>query len=97
VITRLNFTPRIMGRRSYRIKVFEDGRLKNTYLVRTRRSQVAYYLKHQDDVPGRGVPFFVTIPRGRHHYRFEFVDGGQEALLNFYLPQSDLQPGNHVQ
>ncbi|MBC8478089.1 hypothetical protein H8D51_00945, partial [bacterium] len=43
VISRLDYDSMMMGEMSYRIKVFEDEVLKNTYSVQAKPSSVAYY------------------------------------------------------
>lgn len=90
VVSRLDYDAMMMGEKSYRIKVHEDEQLKNTYAVTARPSSVAYYENQKGHIPGRGSSFFVSVPAGRHSYRFEFVDGAQTSLMRFYIPHADL-------
>ncbi len=90
VVSRLDYDAMMMGEKSYRIKVHEDEQLKNTYAVTARPSSVAYYENQKGHIPGRGSSFFVSVPEGKHSYRFEFVDGTQTSLMRFYIPHSDL-------
>jgi len=90
VISRLDYDALMMGDKSYRIKVHEDGRLKNTYAVHAKPSSVAFYEKQKGRLPSKGSTFFVSVPEGPHSYRFEFVDGDQTSLFRFYIPRTDL-------
>ena len=90
VVSRLDYDAMMMGEKTYRIKVFENEWLKNTYVIQAKPSSVAYYEKQKGHLPGKGSSFYVSVPKGRHSYRFEFVDGDQTSLFRFYIPHDDL-------
>ena len=92
VLTRLEYNVTMNGGKKYRLKVFENGSLKNTFLFATELSDAAVYLKADaDNRLSRGDDFYIEVPKGEHVYTFEVQDGGRSALLKFYIPAKALK------
>ena len=91
VIARLDWNTAMSGRQRYMIKAFEDGQLKNTYVLESQRSDVAIYDEKQDSVPGKGDVFYIEVPPGRHEYMLQFKDSGREVNMRCLIPRSSLR------
>ncbi len=91
VIARLDWNTTMSGRQRYMIKAFEDGKLKNTYVLESQRSDVAEYDEKRDSVPGKGDVFYIEVPEGRHEYTLQFKDSGREVNMRCLIPRSSLK------
>lgn len=90
VLARLEFDPSMFTDQKFRIRVYEDGLVKQIYPLRSKRSEVAEYRDVSMKVVGDGAKFFIEVPRGKHEYQFEIVDNSRTVLLRFYIPRDDL-------
>jgi hypothetical protein len=90
VLARLEFDPTMINEQKFRVRVFEDGREKGVHALRSKPSEVTQYREKSDRLVGAAAKFFVEIPRGKHEYRFEIMDGGRSVLLRFLIPRKDL-------
>lgn len=94
VISRLDWNTTMAGRQKYQLKVYEDGALKNTWVLRGRHSNQAVYVGKDDSTPARGELIYIEVPAGRHVYKVKFQDSGREVNLRFLLPRESLRnPG----
>ncbi len=91
IISRLDWNPTMSGPQRYMLRIFEDGELKNTYVLKGRRSDVAVYADKRDSVPAKGEVLYVEVPEGRHKYTVRFKDSGREVNLRFLIPRNSLR------
>ncbi|MBD3166668.1 hypothetical protein GF324_08715 [bacterium] len=78
------------GRIKFRVAVYEDGQLKNTYPLSSRVSTVSTIIDMPDHRPSRGESFFVEVPKGMHRYTFALPDNGFDVMLRFFIPDKHL-------
>ncbi|MBC8491888.1 MAG: hypothetical protein H8D42_04950 [Candidatus Marinimicrobia bacterium] len=91
VLSRLEYNVTMNGGKKYRIAVYEDGKLKNTFLKSTKLSESAVYADKKSDLQlSQGDDFYVEVPEGEHIYTFQVKDDGRNLLFKFYLPVDDL-------
>ena len=91
VLSRLEYDLTMNGDKKYRTQVYENGGLKNTFLLNTVLSEVAVYAEHYADKSlSRADHFYIEVPPGEHIYTFRVLDSGRSAILKFYIPQSAL-------
>ncbi|MBC8277806.1 MAG: hypothetical protein H8E46_06215 [FCB group bacterium] len=91
VMSRLEYDITMNGEKKYRMQVYEDGGLKNTFLLNTIISQSAVYAEtNTNKILSRADDFFVEVPAGEHNYTFIVLDSGRSALLKFYIPEEAL-------
>lgn len=92
VLARLEYDITMNGGKKYRIGVYEDGEMKNTFVKSTRLSDVALYAGENSSLKlSRGDEFYIEVPEGEHTYTFKLPDNGGSLLLKFYLPVSALK------
>lgn len=87
VMTRLEFKHDMMGKINYRIQVKEDGKVKNTFLLYSKKSKVAQYKNNGDLIPGIAQEFVVSVPKGKHVYDLIPLDKDKSPLLGRVLIQ----------
>jgi hypothetical protein len=90
VLSRIEFDPNMTGRQKWRVQVREDGKVKGTYLLASKKSEVASYKETTTLVPSRAEAFYVEIPQGEHRYEFVLPDNHRTSLLRFLLPRTQL-------
>ena len=91
VLSRLEYDITMNGDKKYRVQVYEDDALKNTFLLNTVLSDVAIYAEpYADKSLSQGDQFFIEVPAGEHCYTFKILDSGRSILLKFYIPESAL-------
>jgi hypothetical protein len=94
VISRLDWNTSMAGRQKYQLKVYEDGTLKSTWVLRGSHSGQAVYAGKDDSTPARGELVYIEVPAGRHSYKVKFQDSGREVNLRFLMPREALRnPG----
>lgn len=94
VISRLDWNTTMAGRQRYQLKVYEDGALKNTWVLRGSHSVHAVYAGKDDSTPARGELVYIDVPAGKHTYKVKFQDSGREVNLRFLMPRDALRnPG----
>ena len=90
--SRLEYDVTMNGEKNYRLQVYEDGSLKNTFLLNTIISETAVYMEQNaDKILSRGDDFYIEVPKGVHEYTFKVLDSGRSSLLKFYIPEKDLK------
>lgn len=95
VISRLDWNNTMAGRQKYQLKVYEDGALKNTWVLHGSHSNQAIYVGKDDSTPARGELLYIEVPAGKHLYKVKFQDSGREVNLRFLMPRESLHnPGN---
>ena len=91
VMSRLEYDITMNGEKKYRMQVYEDGGLKNTFLLNTIVSQTAVFAEpNANKILSRADDFFIEVPPGQHFYSFKVLDSGRSALLKFYIPEKAL-------
>lgn len=93
VISRLDWNDTMAGQQKYQLKVFEDGALKNTWVLRGRHSNLATYQDKDDSTPARAEALYIEVPAGRHEYQVRFQDSGRQVNLRFLMPRAALRNG----
>ena len=86
VISRLDWDQTMTSTQKYTLKVFEDGLLKQSYVLKGRRSETSTYVGKDDSVPARGEVVYLEVPAGRHRYTVRFQESGREVNLRFLAP-----------
>jgi len=90
--SRLEYDVTMNGEKKYRVQVYEDGKLKNTFLLNTILSETAVYKEgNAKKIISRGDSFYMEVPAGEHTYTFKVLDSGRSALLKFYIPEKALK------
>jgi len=90
--SRLEYDNTMNGEKKYRLQVYEDSKLKNTFLLNTIISETAVYAQpNSNKILSRGDDFFIEVPKGKHYYTFKVLDSGRSALMKFYIPEKDLK------
>lgn len=88
VLTRNENNYEMRGRINYRISVKEDGKVLNTYLISTERSETAVYKENDKLVPGKAKDFIIKVPKGKHTYEIIPLDNEKSTLLGkILIPQ----------
>ncbi len=91
VLSRLEYDVTMNGELKYRLAIFEDGSLKNTFLLSTRLSDITVYKDAKADKRlARGDTFHIEVPKGKHIYTFKMRDNGWTSLQKFYIPADAL-------
>ena len=79
------------GRIDYRVQVSEKGKIINTYMLSSSRSEVATYKDDAKLIPGKGCEFVIDVPNGRHTYEIRLLDKSEQtALGRMLLPKKDV-------
>lgn len=79
------------GRINYRLQVSEDGKLKNTYLLNSIRSDVTTYKKKCGSVPGKAKEIIINVPEGKHIYKIIPLDKDKSSVLaRILFPKKDV-------
>jgi len=90
--SRLEYDNTMNGEKKYRLQVYEDNKLKNTFLLNTIISETAIYAQpNTNKLLSRADDFFIEVPKGVHSYSFKVLDCGRTALMKFYIPEKDLK------
>lgn len=86
VISRLDWDETMTATQKYTLKVFEDGLIKQSYVLKGRRSEASTYIGKDDSVPARGEVVFFEVPDGKHRYTVRFQETGRLVNLRFLAP-----------
>jgi hypothetical protein len=92
VLTRTENHYNMRGLINYRMQVLENGKVINTYLLGSRRSQVTVYADNNELVPGRACEFIIDVPKGVHTYQIMPLDKDKSTVLGrFLIPRADVK------
>ncbi|MBU0508523.1 hypothetical protein KKH27_06800 [bacterium] len=91
VLSRIEYDANMSGKQKWRVRVLEDGRVKGTYSLASRKSGVTTYREPSSLVASQAETFFVEIPEGKHRYEFVLPENHRTVLLKFLLPKSQLE------
>jgi len=92
VLTRIENHYQMKGRILYRVQVKENGKVKNTYQLSSRRSEIAVYKDDKDLIPGKACEFVINVPKGRHIYEILPLDKDKSTVLGrFLIPEKDVK------
>ncbi len=72
------------------LAIYEDTVLKRTVLIKTTASDIAVLPDHLDRRASRGDDIYINVPSGNHVYTFDLPENEYEAILRFFIPESDL-------
>ena len=92
VLIRIENHYQMKGRILYRVQIIENGEVKNTYQLSSRRSEVAVYKDDKDLIPGKACEFVIDVPKGRHTYEIVPLDKDKNTVLGrFLIPEKDVK------
>lgn len=92
VLTRVENHYDMKGSVIYRLQVRRDGKVMNTYMLSSKRSETTTYKNNKTLVPGKAREVTVPIPRGRHVIEVIPLDKGKTSLLgHILLPRKDVK------
>ncbi|MCB2212650.1 hypothetical protein KQI52_11105 [bacterium] len=90
VLTRVMMEDHMRREIKFPLAIYEDSVLKRTVLINTSASEVAILPDHPDRRPTRGDDLYINVPAGTHTYTFDLPENEYEAILRFFIPESDL-------
>ncbi len=91
VLSRIENNYNMRGRIDYRVQVSEKGKIINTYMLSSSRSEVATYKDDAKLIPGKGCEFVIDVPNGRHTYEIRLLDKSDQTVLGrMLLPKKDV-------
>lgn len=92
VLTRIENHYQMKGRILYRVQVKENGVVKNTYQLSSRRSEVAVYEDDKELIPGKACEFVINVPKGKHIYEILPLDRDKSTILGrLLIPEKDVK------
>lgn len=92
VLTRAENHYNMRGLINYRMQVLENGKVINTYLLGSHRSQITVYADDNKLVPGRACEFIIDVPKGLHTYQIMPLDKDKSTVLGrFLIPRADVK------
>lgn len=94
VMTRIENHYTMKGRIHYRIRVKENGKVRNTYQLSSVRSEVTTYKEDENKelVPGKAREFVIKVPRGKHKYEISLLDKDKSTILGkLLIPKKDVK------
>ena len=71
------------GEQKWRLQVLEDGKMKATYPLSARKSQIVFYKEPSKLVPSHSQTFYIEVPAGEHYYEFNLPENNRTALVKF--------------
>ena len=92
ILTRVENHFQMKGKINYRVQVKQDGKIQNTYLLISERSDVTLYKKPGSLVPGKAREIVIDIPAGKHMIEIYPLDEDKNTLLGKLLfPKKDVK------
>lgn len=91
VMSRIEFDQNMNGKQKWKVRVLEDNKVKGTYSLSGRRSQITAYRDLSSLVPSKAEVFYVEVPAGKHRYEFILPDNHRTVLMKFLLPKRQLE------
>lgn len=92
ILTRAENHHHMKGRINYRLRVKEDGIVKNTFLLNSIRSEITTYRKDGAKVPGKAKELIIDVPDGTHVYEIIPLDKDKNTILGRILfPKKDIK------
>ena len=91
VQTRLDYTPGMVGKQMYALKVFEDENILKTFHIESVRSSTVIYKDRPEVIPGALNTLQIEVPAGLHLYEFRISNSQFTGVaLRFLVPSKDL-------
>lgn len=91
ILTRIENHYNMKGRIQYRLQVKRDGKIVNTYLLSSKRSEITSYKTNSKLIPGKAREIFIEVPKGRHVYEIIPLDKDKSSVLGRILfPKKDV-------
>jgi hypothetical protein len=90
VLNRAEFDYKMKGKLNYRVKVKEDNKVKNTYMLCSDRSDVTKYKKDGKRTPGKANEIVISVPSGAHIYEIITLDKCS-ILARILFPKKDIK------
>ena len=91
VFTRVENSYDMLGRVNYRVRVKNNGKIMNTYMISSVRSEVARYKNNDKLVPGKAREITIQVPKGKNTYKIFPIDNNTSTLLGrLFIPKKDV-------
>jgi len=90
VLNRAEFDYKMKGKLNYRVKVKEDNKVKNTYMLCSDRSDITKYKKDGKRTPGKANEIVINVPSGTHTYEIITLDKCS-VLARILFPKKDIK------
>ena len=92
ILSRMNFSFALHGKRRYALTVEEDGKAIRREDLWTTRSTSVVFTDHPDIIPGKDKVTLVDVPGGAHRYtvRLGPASEASSVSIRFTIPQKDL-------
>lgn len=90
ILNRFEFDYSMKGRINYRIRVREDKKIKNTYMLCSIRSELTGYKKDGKRIPGKANEIVISVPAGEHSYEIIPLDRNT-LLAKILFPKKDIR------
>ncbi len=91
ILTRVENNYNMKGIVNYRFQVKEDGKIINTFLLNSSKSDVTIYKKDAISIPAKAKEIVITVPKGNHFYEIIPLDKDKPTLLGkLFLPKKDI-------
>jgi hypothetical protein len=90
VLNRAEFDYKMKGKLNYRVKVKEDNKVKNTYMLCSDRSDITKYKKDGKRTPGKANEIVINVPSGTHTYEIITLDK-YSILARILFPKNDIK------
>jgi hypothetical protein len=92
ILSRVENRYQMKGTINYRLQVKENGKVKNTYLLNSNRSEVTVYRKNCGRTPGKAKEIVIYVPKGTHVYEVLPLDKDKDTILARVLfPKKDVK------
>lgn len=90
VLNRAEFDYKMKGKLNYRVKVKEDNKVKNTFMLCSDRSDITKYKKDGKRTPGKANEIVISVPSGTHTYEIITLDKCS-ILARILFPKKDIK------
>ncbi len=90
VLTRFENNYKMKGKINYRLKVTNEERELNTFILSSYRSEVTTYVNNSELLPGRAIEIYIKVPEGKHQYKIIPLDKDKGTILGrIFFPKKD--------
>ena len=77
---------------SYRLQINKDNKVINTYMLYSKRSEVATYKDNGKLVPGKAREIYIEVPKGKQVFEIVPLDPTDSSLLaKILFPKNDAE------